>query len=75
MRGGKRVARPDDWLMGTPPTAQEGAVRIIRRAQVHDPHLPWIPYVSTTTRRIPSGAVRRCGDVSTAVASGLRFLQ
>jgi hypothetical protein len=47
----------------------------IRRAQVHDPHLPWIPYVSTTTRRIPSGAVRRCGDVSTAVASGLRLLQ
>ena len=30
--------------------------------------------MSTTTRRIPSGAVRRCGDVRTAVASGLRLL-
>ena len=36
MRDGKRVARPDDRLIGTPPTAQEGAVRIISRAQVHD---------------------------------------
>src|SRR5262249_11947790 len=37
--------------------------------------LQWISYVSTTTRRMPSGAVRRCGDVSTAVASGVRLLQ
>ena len=37
MRGGKRVARPDDRLMGTPPTAQEGAVRIIRMPWVYDP--------------------------------------
>jgi hypothetical protein len=39
MRGGKRVARPEDGLMGTPPTVQEGAIRIISRAQVHDPYL------------------------------------
>jgi hypothetical protein len=36
MRSGKRVARLDDRLSGPPQRAQEGAVRIIRRAQVRD---------------------------------------
>ena len=36
MRGGRRVARPDDRLLGTPQTAQEGTDGIIRTQQVRD---------------------------------------
>ena len=35
-RGCKRVARPDDRLLGTPQTAQEGTDEIIRSQQVRD---------------------------------------
>src|SRR4030095_9729092 len=80
----RRLLRDDDPLArhatsaGAP--APGGAARFglegCERCRCHRvSRLPWIPYVSTTTRRIPSGAVRRCGDVSTAVASGLRRLQ
>src|SRR4029450_222836 len=80
----RRLLRDDDPLArratraGAP--APGGAARCglegCERCRCHRvSRLQWLPYVSTTTSRIPSWTVRCCGDVSTAVASGLRLLQ
>ena len=63
MRGCKRVARPDDRLMCTPPTAQEGTDGIIRSGEGHDPPseevevvvMPWLYHSSSALSTPPQG--------------------